>query len=464
MEQPIFVKSLRRKEGIVLRDESQWETLFEGIRRQGYSAIECEADAVLLNGRTSGRAIDNIENKTRGLSFHHTARKFELRIICYVAADDDSKSESNHSSGTAVADHLQSISREFALANCLQPFLIHYHHGKHYSWDDNTYVDCLLGCIDIAKRNGAAIAFETMQGNNFSPPKTLRLLHDKRLQNNQEFQWSIDISQWNHIHSKQGKWQDGLDLLASHITMVRCHQLEQQTQSKLRNTPTTSENQTMAATLWNAHKEEHELIQRVATIQERLIVLFGSDLSRQLLGKQTKEKKTKAKSPTSVSRPRTGSLTKKKRKKETTNTPNEGANIQNGDTSILQKSKQPHRIYDQDQETAILDCLERLDTDHGGMCKKETILLEALEQLQKEESSLLNTIGLLEEQPNVPYKPSRRQEAETQAVMRLEDALLGSDSDDDESTKVSHAAGSTFSVGSFMEAGLSSPKSVNDEM
>ena len=107
---------------------------------------------------------------------------------------------------------------------------------------------------------------------------------------------------------------------------------------------------------------------------------------------------------------------------------------------------------------AIQECLSRLDTEYESLSEKESALLQAHAQLQKEEASLAGALALTEDQAKPPQRPRRK---EDEAAMRLEDALMGANNttDDDESTRMS---GPAYSIGSFMDKSLPSFKKDED--
>ena len=75
--------------------------------------------------------------------------------------------------------------------------------------------------------------------------------------------------------------------------------------------------------------------------------------------------------------------------------------------------------------------LDRLDEQYQDMKEMQTVLLQALEKLQREESSLSQALVLSREQSKPPRRPRKNDE---NAIQRLQDALLNADDSDDESS------------------------------
>jgi hypothetical protein len=123
------------------------------------------------------------------------------------------------------------------------------------------------------------------------------------------------------------------------------------------------------------------------------------------------------------------------------------------------------------EEETIGEALGRLDTEYQHMSDKQNVLLQMLEKLQAEESSLSKALALaqkdapssqateagqISKQPQAQaqvQRPTKKRKQEEEAVKRLQEALLASDDEssssddhnsDDESkisiSKLSHLA------------------------
>lgn len=83
----------------------------------------------------------------------------------------------------------------------------------------------------------------------------------------------------------------------------------------------------------------------------------------------------------------------------------------------------------QSREGEIQQALGYLDNQYQNMAEKQRILLQMYEKLRNEEASLSKALSLTKDQPKAPQRPKRN---DTEAVRRLQEALLASDDDEDD--------------------------------
>lgn len=88
--------------------------------------------------------------------------------------------------------------------------------------------------MEIAKEKGIPMNFETHRQRIFCNPfQTRSLLNDERLKNNDSLKLTADLSHWvvaceRQLHtpscmvSRDPWWQDLLELVASHVTLIHC--------------------------------------------------------------------------------------------------------------------------------------------------------------------------------------------------------------------------------------------------
>jgi predicted ribosome quality control (RQC) complex YloA/Tae2 family protein len=78
--------------------------------------------------------------------------------------------------------------------------------------------------------------------------------------------------------------------------------------------------------------------------------------------------------------------------------------------------------------------LQDLGTDYQDLCKKQVELESILERAKEEEESLLSALAIAEKSSTTALAPTK-QDQERQAMKRLEEALMGDSSSDEESDR-----------------------------
>lgn len=217
----VLAKTLWGVDG--LEDEDNWNSIFERIKHDGYTVIEC------LPAFTFGGAPE------RGEKFHALASKHGLQIICQVHTTGGffKDTEYVYCSSYELDHHLNSVRKEIDLAMHAKPVLINCHGGVD-AWEHETQVQFLLGAMEIAKEKGVAMTFETHRQRIFCNPfQTRSLLNDERLKNNDSLKLTADLSHWvvsceRQLHTpscmvaRDPWWQDLLEQVAAHVTLIHC--------------------------------------------------------------------------------------------------------------------------------------------------------------------------------------------------------------------------------------------------
>jgi peptidoglycan hydrolase CwlO-like protein len=85
------------------------------------------------------------------------------------------------------------------------------------------------------------------------------------------------------------------------------------------------------------------------------------------------------------------------------------------------------------QETLVKN-LQDLGTDYQDLCKKQVELESILERAKEEEESLVSALAIAEKTSTTAQAPTK-QDQERQAMKRLEEALMGDSSSDEESDR-----------------------------
>lgn len=222
----VLAKTLWGVEG--MDEEDRWDSIFERIKGDGYSMIEC------LSIFTFGG------DAARGEKLHSLASKHGLKIICQVHTSGGyfKDKEYVYCGSYELQAHLDSLGKEIDLAAHCKPVLINCHGGVD-AWEHETQVQFLLGAIEIAKEKGVTLNFETHRQRIFCNPfQTRSLLNDKRLKNNDSLKLTADLSHWvvsceRQLHTpscmvardpcaRDPWWPDLLELVAAHVTLIHC--------------------------------------------------------------------------------------------------------------------------------------------------------------------------------------------------------------------------------------------------
>jgi hypothetical protein len=204
-------------------DEDQWDSIFGRIAEDGYTMIECVA-AFSFGGAPE-----------RGQKFANLAAKHKLKVICNIHTTGGyfQDQEYVYCSSFELETHLNSVKKEIELAMHANPVHINCHGGVD-AWDHETMVKFLLGAIEIAKEANISISFETHRQRIFCNPfQTRSLLADERLKGNEELKITADLSHWvvsceRQLHtpscwaSRDPWWQDLLEQVAFHVTLIHC--------------------------------------------------------------------------------------------------------------------------------------------------------------------------------------------------------------------------------------------------
>jgi len=204
-------------------EEEKWESIFQRVKEDGYTMIECTAP-FSFGG-----------SPERGEKFATLAAKHGLRIICQIHSTGGffKDTEYVYCSSFELDHHLASVSNEIDLALHAKPCLVNCHAGVD-AWDHETQVKFLLGAIEIAKKKGVDITFETHRQRIFCNPfQTRSLLNDERLKGNADLKLTADLSHWvvsceRQLHTpscmitRDPWWQDLLELVAAHTVLIHC--------------------------------------------------------------------------------------------------------------------------------------------------------------------------------------------------------------------------------------------------
>jgi hypothetical protein len=85
-------------------------------------------------------------------------------------------------------------------------------------------------------------------------------------------------------------------------------------------------------------------------------------------------------------------------------------------------------------EEILVKNLQDVGTDYQDLCKKQVELESILERAKEEEESLLSALAIAEKASTTAQAPTK-QDQERQAMKRLEEALMGDSSSEEESDR-----------------------------
>jgi hypothetical protein len=85
-------------------------------------------------------------------------------------------------------------------------------------------------------------------------------------------------------------------------------------------------------------------------------------------------------------------------------------------------------------EEILVKNLQDVGTDYQDLCKKQVELESILERAKEEEESLLSALAIAEKASTTAQAPTKHDQ-EHQAMKRLEEALMGDSSSDEESDR-----------------------------